>query len=48
MSLTETGVIEEDPKSNDDLGALWSGVVNSVSHDSPQNRAFLTLTKHLS
>ncbi|NCZ85785.1 MAG: AAA family ATPase, partial [Burkholderiaceae bacterium] len=47
MSLTETGVIEEDPKSNDDLGALWSGVVNSVSHDSPQNRAFLTLTKPL-
>jgi len=46
MSLTETGlptpgVIEED------LQALWSGVVNSVSHDSPQNRAFLTLTKPL-
>ena len=29
------------------LQALWSGVVNSVSHDSPQNRAFLTLTKPL-
>jgi chromosomal replication initiator protein len=46
MSLIETGVptpgvIEED------LQALWSGVVNSVSHDSPQNRAFLTLTKPL-
>ncbi|MFM1968391.1 MAG: hypothetical protein RL590_1248, partial [Actinomycetota bacterium] len=41
MSLTESGVIEED------LSALWSGVVNSVSHDSPQNRAFLTLTKPL-
>ena len=41
MSLTDTGVIEED------LQALWSGVVKSVSHDSPQNRAFLTLTKPL-
>ena len=41
MSLTETGLVEED------LQALWSGVVNSVSHDSPQNRAFLTLTKPL-
>ena len=41
MSLTESEVIEED------LSALWSGVVNSVSHDSPQNRAFLTLIKPL-
>jgi chromosomal replication initiator protein len=39
--VTDSGVIEED------LQALWSGVVNSVSHDSPQNRAFLTLTKPL-
>ena len=29
------------------LEDLWSGVINSVSQDSPQNRAFLTLTKPL-
>ena len=29
------------------LEELWSGVVHSVSQDSPQNRAFLTLTKPL-
>ncbi|NDE51370.1 MAG: chromosomal replication initiation protein, partial [Actinobacteria bacterium] len=26
---------------------LWSGVVRAISQDSPQNRAFLTLTKPL-
>jgi chromosomal replication initiator protein len=29
------------------LDDLWSGVIHSVSQDSPQNRAFLTLTKPL-
>jgi len=29
------------------LEDLWSGVVQSISQDSPQNRAFLTLTKPL-
>ncbi len=29
------------------LEDLWSGVVHSISQDSPQNRAFLTLTKPL-
>ena len=29
------------------LEDLWSGVIHSVSQDSPQNRAFLTLTKPL-
>ena len=29
------------------LEELWSGVIQSVSQDSPQNRAFLTLTKPL-
>ncbi len=32
---------------SDLLEDLWSGVINSVSQDSPQNRAFLTLTKPL-
>ncbi len=32
---------------SDLLEGLWSGVINSVSQDSPQNRAFLTLTKPL-
>ncbi len=31
----------------DPLEDLWSGVIHSVSQDSPQNRAFLTLTKPL-
>jgi chromosomal replication initiator protein len=29
------------------LEGLWSGVIDSISQDSPQNRAFLTLTKPL-
>jgi chromosomal replication initiator protein len=32
---------------SDLLEDLWSGVIHSVSQDSPQNRAFLTLTKPL-
>ena len=31
----------------DRLEDLWSGVITAVSQDSPQNRAFLTLTKPL-
>ncbi len=31
----------------DQLEGLWSGVIDSISQDSPQNRAFLTLTKPL-
>ncbi|MFM8205799.1 MAG: chromosomal replication initiator protein DnaA, partial [Actinomycetales bacterium] len=31
----------------DQLEGLWSGVIDSISVDSPQNRAFLTLTKPL-
>ncbi|MGA0442573.1 MAG: chromosomal replication initiator protein DnaA [Candidatus Nanopelagicaceae bacterium] len=31
----------------DPLEDLWSGVIHSVSQDSPQNRAFLALTKPL-
>jgi chromosomal replication initiator protein len=31
----------------DQLEGLWSGVIDSISADSPQNRAFLTLTKPL-
>ena len=30
-----------------ELTDLWSGVVRTISQDSPQNRAFLTLTKPL-
>jgi chromosomal replication initiator protein len=37
MATTET----------DPLEGLWSGVIDSISQDSPQNRAFLTLTKPL-
>ena len=37
MAKTESDLLED----------LWSGVINSVSQDSPQNRAFLTLTKPL-
>ncbi len=37
MATTET----------DQLEGLWSGVIDSISADSPQNRAFLTLTKPL-
>ncbi len=32
---------------SDLLGELWSGVISTVSQDSPQSRAFLTLTKPL-
>jgi chromosomal replication initiator protein len=31
----------------DQLEGLWNGVIDSISQDSPQNRAFLTLTKPL-
>jgi len=31
----------------DQLEGLWNGVIDSISADSPQNRAFLTLTKPL-
>ena len=37
MATTET----------DQLEGLWNGVIDSISADSPQNRAFLTLTKPL-
>ncbi len=37
MATTET----------DQLEGLWNGVIDSISQDSPQNRAFLTLTKPL-
>ena len=37
MAITETEHLE----------GLWSGVIDSISQDSPQNRAFLTLTKPL-
>jgi chromosomal replication initiator protein len=37
MAKADTDLLED----------LWSGVINSVSQDSPQNRAFLTLTKPL-
>ncbi len=37
MATTETDLLE----------GLWSGVIESISQDSPQNRAFLTLTKPL-
>ena len=37
MAITETEQLE----------GLWSGVIDSISQDSPQNRAFLTLTKPL-
>jgi chromosomal replication initiator protein len=37
MARADTDLLED----------LWSGVIHSVSQDSPQNRAFLTLTKPL-
>jgi chromosomal replication initiation ATPase DnaA len=37
VAITETEQLE----------GLWSGVIDSISQDSPQNRAFLTLTKPL-
>jgi chromosomal replication initiator protein len=37
VTTTETDLLE----------GLWSGVIDSISQDSPQNRAFLTLTKPL-
>ncbi|MFM8384212.1 MAG: DnaA N-terminal domain-containing protein, partial [Actinomycetota bacterium] len=37
MATAETDLLED----------LWSGVIDSISQDSPQNRAFLTLTKPL-
>jgi chromosomal replication initiator protein len=37
MAKADTNLLED----------LWSGVIHSVSQDSPQNRAFLTLTKPL-
>jgi chromosomal replication initiator protein len=37
MAKADTDLLED----------LWSGVIHSVSQDSPQNRAFLTLTKPL-
>ena len=37
MAITKTEQLE----------GLWSGVIDSISQDSPQNRAFLTLTKPL-
>ncbi|MFM8383490.1 MAG: chromosomal replication initiation protein, partial [Actinomycetota bacterium] len=37
MAQTDSDLLED----------LWSGVIHSVSQDSPQNRAFLTLTKPL-
>ena len=37
MATLDSGVLED----------LWSGVIQTLSQDSPQNRAFLTLTKPL-
>ena len=44
MSIAEPGALEA-KEIEADLLELWKGIVDSVAKESPQNRAFLTLTK---
>ncbi|NBN92015.1 MAG: chromosomal replication initiator protein DnaA [Actinobacteria bacterium] len=46
MSIAEPGALETKDLEAD-LLELWRGIVDSVAKESPQNRAFLTLTKPL-
>jgi chromosomal replication initiator protein len=46
MSIAEPGALEA-KEIEVDLLELWKGIVDSVAKESPQNRAFLTLTKPL-
>ena len=46
MSIAEPGALEA-KEVEADLLELWKGIVDSVAKESPQNRAFLTLTKPL-
>lgn len=46
MSIAEPGAFEA-KEIEADLLELWKGIVDSVAKESPQNRAFLTLTKPL-
>jgi chromosomal replication initiator protein len=46
MSIAEPGALEA-KEIGADLLELWKGIVDSVAKESPQNRAFLTLTKPL-
>lgn len=46
MSIAEPGALEA-KEVEADLLKLWKGIVDSVAKESPQNRAFLTLTKPL-
>jgi chromosomal replication initiator protein len=46
MSIAEPGALEA-KEVGADLLRLWKGIVDSVAKESPQNRAFLTLTKPL-
>ena len=46
MSIAEPGALEA-KEIEADLLELWKGIVDSVAKESPQNRAFLTLTKPL-
>jgi len=46
MSIAEPGALEA-KEIEADLLELWRGIVDSVAKESPQNRAFLTLTKPL-
>jgi len=46
MSIAEPGALEAN-EIEADLLELWKGIVDSVAKESPQNRAFLTLTKPL-
>ena len=46
MSIAEPGALEA-KEAEADLLKLWKGIVDSVAKESPQNRAFLTLTKPL-
>ena len=46
MSIAEPGAFEA-KEVEADLLKLWKGIVDSVAKESPQNRAFLTLTKPL-
>jgi chromosomal replication initiator protein len=46
MSIAEPGALEA-KEIEADLLELWKGIVGSVAKESPQNRAFLTLTKPL-
>ena len=46
MSIAEPGALEA-KEIEADLLELWKGIVDSVAKESPQNRAFLALTKPL-